>query len=198
MKGRKGIVAIVALVVVFCFAMPIYAGDEKPNQTMEIVEPVDVNILNQVEQPVDVNIANEDPIQMEIVNGDSSALEPYQARLSKILNSGNYFGVASFTVPPNKRLIVDNFTALLEVPTGGEGHLEVRTTVASTVAIHYFPLPFAFSGPTPGVDTLILAKQVRLVADPGTTFEVTWYRTTTGVIASATSSLTGVLEPVAP
>jgi len=59
MKRRKGIVAIVALVVVFCFAFSAYAdkGPKPPTQVEVINAPLDVNVTN---GPLEVVIAAPD------------------------------------------------------------------------------------------------------------------------------------------
>ena len=97
---------ILAIVLVFgivaVFAMPIYAGDEKANQTMEIVEPVDINILDQ-------------PVQMEIVNGDSSEREPVQWSAG-LVNFELNMASAHYAVPSGMRLIIDSYTFFLNLP----------------------------------------------------------------------------------
>ena len=182
----KKLILLTALLCLVVFAVSVQA-DPKPK---------DVNIVNQptvyLGDTADVNVLNE-PLQVEV---NSSEREPFQTEGSLTLKDNEYWmQIHEFTPDTEKRLVIDNFNAILTIAQGGTGYIEITTTVNGSSVVHTFPFDFRQSFASTH-DFMFLAKTVTLFADPDTKVSIHCTRSTDTRDSYCSCKITGYLEPV--
>jgi hypothetical protein len=189
MKRRTGIVAIVALVVVFCFAISAYAAPApKP--------PSDVNVVSEPATARDVNVVT-DPLPVTSV--DSYPREPFTLRVEVNIPDGTADWTSDIFLPGDpsldKVLVFENIAAQALVPASQVIRyvLIYRHNGASRLAqIHNIRSVYTTAS-TYIFDTL---KQVRLYADPGSILSVEASRSNSSGSASVLVDISGYSVPV--
>jgi len=180
----RKVILLTVLLTLVVFLIPAHAGEAKD---MEIVGPLPL--------PIDgtVIIGNEDPIKMEIVNGDTSVRIPVHWSNSTVI--GGSFAIVTYTVPTGMQLIIDNFTIVASMPSGQNVFgFEIRTTLNGDLASHFFSM--SKQGTSGGFDSFVGGKKVLLFADGGSEVSAILLRSDASGDANFTFSFTGFLEPL--
>lgn len=164
--------SIVAIVMVFFFSFFAYADRTPP-------EPTQMEIINT-------------PLSVEIIKDDLQEI-PFQTVGAGTFDDLSY-GQATFNVPNDGILVIDNFTVLIQPFGNGKGAwVQITTQLNSTIVQHFYPVSFlatAFGTE----DIFYSGQKVHLFADPGTiaNFDVFLTDTATG---SFNFSITGFIKP---
>jgi hypothetical protein len=137
--------------------------------------PVPVQVTN-VPLPVEGAVTVEGTVPTRDV--DHPASQPFQHQELIGFGEGLFGGQAEFTVPEDKRLIIEFVTFELNIPTGQRptfNWVAVSNESGNVSPLrHYFPLTYQATTLLSGrvADIFIASSPTRLYADPGTTVQL--------------------------
>lgn len=97
---------------------------------------------------------------------------PFQFRATPAFQNTSFTISATFNVPKNQRLVIENISAHISIPLGQElsGGLQVSTVVNEVQGFHFIFVPE--TGASGDFDDFNGGQQVRIYADPGTTVNI--------------------------
>jgi len=144
---------------------------ERPGLPVIITGPLPIPVEGSSTVSGTVDIGGPLPLP---VTGDfkpaEPALSPFQASGNCGLGFGAGCTASLYTVPPDKRAVVEYASASVNLPETNHGASgSVRTTIGGTEINHHLPTPIY----TPNGGVVVAAATVRLYADPGTEIRMT-------------------------
>lgn len=190
----------------FVFALAASATSLAQTSDVKIVNPASspvlTKIVNAAGAPVQTRIVNPTaaPVPVKVV--DEAAREPFQKSLSINGSTDN----STFTVPTNRRLVIEFVTAHFGEPVDVKIVLVKLTTQLTTgsAALNHFFVPH-FQGTRQGgginqftTDEYAVSQQARIYAGPGTQVKFAFdLSVQSPTFRSGSMTISGYLEPVA-
>ena len=123
--------------------------------------------------------------------GSDDAKRPYQRLLLLTLDPGEFSDAVSFTVPAGKRFVVEQASAVADMPTGQRVSANVTTTGGGLNGRSWLAL--ASQGAISGFDRYTTTQPTRMYADASTTVSFQASRSDASSSASLNFSVTGYL-----
>ncbi len=153
-----------------------------------------------------VRITNTPAQSVPVKDQDHGARQPVYMHASVDFYDGSYYPhiVPSsdlYTVPANKRLVLEYFTADIPAMVGQRVRVSLQTASAgNSIALYYMPLdtPVAFD-PFNIQATSIASRVIRIYCDPGSTVHLSVSRSTNGgTTTSGDITVSGYLVDLLP
>ena len=121
---------------------------------------------------------------------DNPARNPFQISTGNVFvlnrnNSGNLDAV-----PAGSRLVIEQVSVTASVPSGQSGFFSISTTAGGNGESFVIPTTQRFFDGS-GTDILVATQSLRLYADPGTTPQVNFFRSSTAGFASFQGMISG-------
>ena len=163
-----------------------------PTANVNVVNVADVNVVG----TPGVTVENDDfnPIPVEVM--PAFPRMPFTFRDVASQNSGTDITI-SFTVPSDKRLVIELATARVEPGPGGEIRFSsIQLTTNGTRAAHFFSIPLSCTNCFSGGNTYQTAQPLRLYADPDTSVAIAVARTVGSGFYRVQGSVSGYLVPL--
>lgn len=205
---RKGIIGfVIALIVVFCFAISAYADPSpKPPSDVNVVNtPLDMNVTGtpnvNVANAPDVYIANSEsePIPVTMINGSSSQRMPWQDYKLVPFMDGTSVANANFSGPASgERLTITYISAKCYITSGASiFNSYVQTSYAGKSADFSFPMSYAGSYTQSAVnyDALYGGGQFLMYQASGSNISVGFQRSDVTGDGFCEIALSGYTEP---
>jgi len=120
---------------------------------------------------------------------DNPARQPFQANFQIFLADGNFYGFQDISIPANKRLVIEFFSATADVAQGDFPEIDVRTVTGNVISGHF--ITSSRQGTINNFDQYVVGQTVRLYADPGTQVKIDFSRTMSQGIALFGGTISG-------
>lgn len=138
-----------------------------------------------------VRITNTTTQSVPVKDQDHGARQPVYLHASVDFYDGSYYphftpSSNMYTVPANKRLVLEYFTADIPAMVGQRVRVSLQTTTAgNSIALYYMPLetPVAFD-PFNIQATSIASRVIRIYCDPGSSVHLSVSRSTNGGVST--------------
>ena len=178
-------ICLVALIGLIAAMTPVTSqgqGQGPPTSNVNVVNTPSVNVANTptvnaqqsgvwsvgVTGTAAVHIVNELDSPVLERDVDQPARQPFQRGVSLAFPAGEGTANAEFTVPANKRLVIEYVSARISLTDGTLHWFSVRTAAGSSTGTHYFASISIASLP----NVYTISQQTRLYANPGSTVTI--------------------------
>ena len=178
----------------------------QPTQNVNVVNTPSVNVANTptvnaqqsgawsvgITGTSAVHVVNESDSPVLARDVDEPARHPFQRGLVLDFPAGQGTASAEFTVPANKRLVIEYVSARISLTEGNLHWFSVRTAAGDSTGTHFFA-PMSIPN-LPGFYTI--SQQTRLYAGPGSTVTIEARRTINFSADSGSAGISGYLVDV--
>jgi hypothetical protein len=139
----------------------------------------------------DVNVVNTPSVEV----ANPPALQRYQKRFSFLVSSNGWSGYATFVVPSDEVLVIEQVSVAASMPAGQTFYGRINTMVDGEWGTFDFPAAPAIVMSN-GPHTRIATATTRIYADPGSTVWVWAVRNDYTGVAAVTFTVSGHLVDV--
>jgi hypothetical protein len=201
---------LLALIGLIAVVTPVNSRGQgpggQPTQNVNVVNTPSVNVANtptvNAEQSGAWSVGITGTSDVQVVNGsdtpvlgrdvDQPARQPFQRGVQLAFAAGQGTASAEFTVPANKRLVIEYVSARISLTEGNLHWFSVRTAAGDSTGTHFFaPMPIPN---LPNIYTI--SQQTRLYASPGSTVMIEARRTINFDADSGSAGISGYLVAI--